>query len=382
MKTYLIEPKAPLVVRSGRPFDDQAGADAAKFPPPSTLAGTLRTAHAESCGKQLNRELSEIAVAGPLPVKLDMEGNPVGLLVPKPADAMYVWSADKQFRRLLRTQPSKMSEGEGCDLPQGLLPVQLAEKIKSKPAPGPRWWSWEDMLVFRNLNSGQALAFDQISSNGWSPMADDVRTHVGIERETQAAQAGKLFQTSGLNCWQRPQAGDKFPAGNIGVVGCIQGRIDQGLITLGGERRLSSIKSVDMWPALPESFAAGIQKAKGLTLTLLTPALFAEGWYPAWLNEELIGTPPGCEGLELRLRATAMERWQAHSGWDLAQNKPRAGRKLMPAGGVFWFEVLQADDAALNALWLIHISDHAQDRRDGFGLVLPQPWSPLTATPV
>ena len=32
MKTYLIEPKAPLVVRSGRPFDDQAGADAARFP--------------------------------------------------------------------------------------------------------------------------------------------------------------------------------------------------------------------------------------------------------------------------------------------------------------------------------------------------------------
>jgi len=29
-----LEPLAPLIVRSGRPFDDQAGADAPRFPPP------------------------------------------------------------------------------------------------------------------------------------------------------------------------------------------------------------------------------------------------------------------------------------------------------------------------------------------------------------
>lgn len=378
MKTYLIEPKAPLVIRSGRPFDEQSGADAARFPPPSTLAGALRTAHAESCGKILGRNLSEIAVAGPLPVKLAMDGNSVGLLVPKPADAMYVWSADKQSKRLVRTLPRKMNDGEGCDLPQGLLPVQLVENVKSKPAPGPRWWSWEDLLAFRTANP--AADFEQIEKNGWSPMADEVRTHVGIDRETQAAESGKLFQTAGLSCWQNPMDTEIFPVGKIGVVGRIEGDINSGLITLGGERRLSVIETVDMWPALPNFLATEVRKAGGLTLTLLTPALFSEGWYPAWLNEYLEGTPPGCEGLRLRLCATAMERWQAHSGWDLAQQKPRAGRKLIPAGAVFWFEILQDDDASLNALWLTHISDQDQDRRDGFGLVLPQPWSPLTAS--
>ncbi len=383
MHTYLIEPKAPLVVRSGRPFDDQSGADAARFPPPSTLAGALRTAHAASDNKPFGPELASIPVAGPLPVKLNAQGEPQTLLVPKPADAMYFWTADKQSKRLMRTSPRKLSEGEGCDLPHGLYPVQLAEDVKGKPALGPRWWTWDDLLAFRNATVGEnsADAYARIESHGWSPMQDDVRTHVGIERESQAAEAGKLFQTAGLNCWQSPEKNESFPTGNIGIVGCISGRIDQGLITLGGERRLSAISKASdtLWPVLPDSLAARIRAAGGLTLTLLTPALFAEGWYPAWLNEYLEGTPPGCDGLRLKLCAVAMERWLPHSGWDLAQNKPRAGRKMIAAGAVFWFEILQADDNALNSLWLTPISDQGQDRKDGFGLALPQPWSPLNA---
>lgn len=380
MQTYLIEPKAPLVVRSGRPFDDQSGADAARFPPPSTLAGALRTAHAESEGKLLSREIASIAVAGPLPAKLDLQGNYCSLLVPKPADALYFWSADKKTKRLVRTVPLALSEGEGCDLPQGVLPVQLAEEVKGKPAPGPRWWAWEDLLAFRSANTN-TMTFDQIEKNGWSPMPDDIRTHVAIERETQAAEAGKLFQTAGLNCWQRPEGG-KFPVGGIGIVGRIAGNINMGVITLGGERKLSAIKVADntAWPSLPEMLSSQMREAAGLTLTLLTPALFAEGWYPAWLNENLEGTPPGCDGLCLKLRAAALDRWQPHSGWDLAQQKARAGRKLVAAGAVFWFEILQGDDLALNALWLAHISDQEQDRLDGFGLVLPQPWQPVRAS--
>ena len=392
MHTYLIEPKAPLVVRSGRPFDDQSGADAARFPPPSTLAGALRTAHAESCGKPLTLELASIAVAGPLPIKLDIHGVPGMLLVPKPADALYFYTEDKKSTRVVRSMPLKLQDGEGCDLPDGLLPVQLAENIKGKPAPGPRWWSWDDLLAFRRLAAGNAVDFANLKKNGWSPLPDDVRTHVAIERKSHAAQTGKLFQTAGLCCWQNPAAKenpadnnkqpdkDEYPEGSIGMLGRIAGNIHPGVITLGGERRLSAISKVDKWPGLPVSLAAQLRKAGGLTLTLLTPGLFAEGWYPAWLNESLEGTPPGCDGLRLKLRAASMERWQAHSGWDLATHAPRAGRKLIPAGAVFWFEILSADDKALNTLWLTHLSDHEQDRRDGFGLALPHPWLPTQAT--
>jgi CRISPR-associated protein Cmr3 len=369
MKTYLIEPKAPLVIRSGRPFDGQAGADDARFPPPSTLAGALRTAHAETTGKTLGPDLASIAVAGPLPVRLD---NKPELLVPRPADALYFWNEDKTAVILARTTPKPLEEDEGCDLPGDLLTVQLPGKIKSKPASGPRWWAFSDLLAWRSAVS-PAPTFERIEQNGWSPLPDVMRTHVGIERTSQAAEAGKLFQTAGLDFWCRPDQGQDFPEHRIGLVGQIAGDIAEGLITLGGERRLSAIgpAPVGLWPTLPGDLVANIKQAGGLSLTLLTPALFAAGWRPAEI--------PG-----LKLVAAALDRWQPHSGWDLAAKpegkpwqggQPRAGRKLVPAGAVYWYQLV--GDADLAALWLASLADHEQDRRDGFGLVLPQPWTPV-----
>ena len=83
--------------------------------------------------------------------------------------------------------------------------------------------------------------------------------------------------------------------------------------------------------------------------------------------------------MRLRLRAAAVERWQPHSGWDLARRQPRPTRKLVPAGATYWFDVLGAcDREALAALWLTSVCDKPQDRLDGFGLALPGPWAPPT----
>jgi CRISPR-associated protein Cmr3 len=372
INTYLIEPLAPLIIRSGRPFDDQAGADAACFPPPSTLAGALRTAHAEATGTPLGPSLAKIPVVGPLPVNLDETGKIISLLVPKPADALYFFDA-KKSTTLVRAVPTPISDGEGMDLPNGLLPVQLASAVTGKPAGGPRWWAWDDLTAFRR---GATPALKDIKARGWEPPEDDMRTHVAIERASQASEKGKLFQTAGLVFLPKPQQQSRLPDGRIGLIGGIEGQICDGVVTLGGERRLSAIASApkSIWPDMPSTLAEAVRQTGGLCVTLLTPALFAGGWRPNWLDDTLVGSPPGCAGLELRLRAAALERWQPHSGWDLAQRQARAGRKLIPAGAVYWFEVEEASEEALRSLWLSPVSDHEQDRRDGFGLALLHAW--------
>ena len=56
---------------------------------------------------------------------------------------------------------------------------------------------------------------------------------------------------------------------------------------------------------------------------------------------------------------------------------PGPARKLVPAGATYWFDVLGAcDKDAVVALWLASVCDEQQDRRDGFGLALPGPWTP------
>lgn len=368
-----LEPLAPLIIRSGRPFDDQAGADAPRFPPPSTLAGCLRTAWARAHGKPFDPELAELAVSGPLLARLDA-GDGVRLLAPKPADAHYF--GEGTAARCVRAEPRAFEAGCGADLPADLQPVCLSEAVQGKASTGPDWWDWEDLLAFR---TGRTLDHQTLSARGWSPPSGDRRTHVAIDGATLAAESGRLFQTEGLDLEPDNPWLEKPEAPRLRLLARCAEPLSAGLVHLGGERRLARLhpEPETAWPRPPSNWFQDIQKAGGLTLTLLTPGVFAAGDRPGWLDETLTGEPPVAPGVRLQLVAAAVARWQPHSGWDLARQEPRPTRKLVGAGATYWFRLLgPATPEALAALWLVSLCDLEQDRRDGFGLALPAPWTP------
>ena len=410
-----LDPLAPIIVRTGRPFDGRSDADPARFPPPSTMAGCLRTAWARATGRPFGLELAQLSVAGPL---LITQANRI--LVPKPADALYFGHGTEA--RCVRTEPREFAHGCGADLPGGLLPVQLTEHVDGKPGGGPAWWSWEDLLAFRD---GTPVTHGQLCASGWSPPPGDRRTHVAIDPDTGTAAAGRLFQTEGLDLDARAPVGrggasagslrntqaqsSGVCAGGFRDASASPGRASVGtprdtsappggasaggfrllvrcgealgatLVHLGGKRRLAALQPEpeSVWPAPPEGWLDKIAWAGGLCLTLLTPGIFSAGYRPGWLDADLTGSPPTAPALRLQLRAAAVDRWQPHSGWDLARRQPRPTRKLAGAGAVYWFRILgHANPDALGALWLASLSDLEQDRRDGFGLALPSPWTP------
>lgn len=382
---------APLIVRSGRPFDDQAGADPARLPPPSTVAGCLRTALGRQQGQTFRQridqdcedDLNALEVRGPLLLRENADGS-TEVLVPKPADAHYAKDEATDGLRLLRAAPAAPEADAGSDLPAGLLPVRLADDAPGKPGPGPAWWTLKHLLDFRKSDDPK-IDYARIESAGWSPPGDDLRTHVAIERPWQVAKTGQLFQTRGLDLeptqdWLK-QPKDEAPRPPRGIRLLVQTStpLTETLVHLGGERRLAALapEPAERWPEPPKDWAAAINKARGLSLTLLTPALFDQGWRPGWLNTGLTGHPPSHKNLKLRLRAAALERWQPQSGWDLARRQPRPARRMVPAGAVYWLDIEQGDAEDLD-LWLKSICDREQDRRDGFGLVLPAPWTPPT----
>lgn len=437
-----LDPLAPVIVRSGRPFDDRSDADPARFPPPSTVAGCLRTAWARATGRKLGPELAQMAVTGPL--LLDRKNR---ILAPKPADALYFGHGDEA--RCVRAEPRPFDRGCEADMPDGLpLLVQLPESVAGKSGSGPAWWSWDDLLGFRleeeipsarttrtggngrtdgtartgeadgnsgtppgegrrtrqaidpntgaddddvpNIPDAERRFYAQLCKNGWSPPQGDRRTHVAIDPKTGAADAGRLFQTEGLDLDAPSTAQDRdlpagekrWPAaaGGLRLLARCDKPLGEALVHLGGERRLAALQPEPehAWPSPPLDWLDRIARAGGLSLTLLTPAIFSAGYRPGWLDADLIGSPPAAPGLRLKLRAAAVERWQPHSGWDLAQRRPRPSRKLARAGATYWFRILDGfDSGALAALWLASVSDCEQDRRDGFGLALPSPWEPV-----
>ena len=361
-QTLYIEQRAPWVFRSGRPFGQGGDTVSLSFPWPSTTAGAVRTwigdqRKVDFAMAAERQDLCKIPVHGPLLAR--RASRALEVYLPKPADCLYL-----QDGKMEALGPGRMASGENMDLWETeLLPVFLQSDDRSKPAAGPAWWSSE---VFQRWLQGEAEALT--SALGCAGPAFERRTHVAIAPDTQAAAENLLFQTEGLD----------FHEENVDYGLLLHlpedGAYGAGWLRMGGDGRLGQV-TVDThgWPACEESLARDLCGTERIRLILVTPAVFGQGWLPGWLDASMEGSPPGFRDIRLRLRAALVPRWEAHSGWDLASDQPRAVRRLVPPGAVYWFQVLEGNDH-LPELWLKPLSDREQDRNDGFGLAVPGLW--------
>jgi len=108
---------------------------------------------------------------------------------------------------------------------------------------------------------------------------------------------------------------------------------------------------------------------------LATPGIFSRGWRPGWLDDSFCGQIPGT-GLKVRLLGACVEQWRPISGWGLEKGSagPKPVRRMVPAGSVYFFEVLHGTASCLPDVWLKSVCDEMQDRKDGFGLALWGIW--------
>jgi|APEBP8051072661_1049379.scaffolds.fasta_scaffold00839_11 CRISPR-associated protein (Cas_Cmr3). len=380
MYAHMIVPQAPLVFRSGRPFGE-GSRDGANFPWPSSLAGVLRSQVMDDRGwhgkldDAQQQALRDLAAHGPILAERCRDG--LTPMLPKPADALLLVddAGGKAYHRLL---PGKLPAGCACDLPPGLQPLLLAGDHKGKPQAGPAFWSLARLLAWRRGEAVAAFEHDE-------PLRE-TRSHVALSRATLAADPGRLFQTEGLDFSRRRRASGRGFGDRDWVFLCRFAQVLSGrMLAFGGEGRLSRLDTApDDALAAPPDYLTALANARHITLTLATPALFADGWRPRWLDEGdaraseagASGTVPGIPGLQLVLKAAAVDRWQGISGWDLATWDAKPARKAVAAGATYWFEVVGDPPAGwAERLWLVPISDQPQDRRDGFGLVIPGFWN-------
>lgn len=375
---YVIDPKSPLLFRAGRPSDPAGDPETLAFPLPTTLAGAFRTLYGDASSKPPQNAdewlalRKHLAVHGPLAARIDETGA-VDAFFPRPADAVYL--KDMQGRpAVYRLAPEPLPDyARHCDLPDGLMPVCVEKAPKAKPVIGDPWWSLKNML--RWLHGGKPT--DPPNSLGWRGPARDYRMHVALDPRSLSAVDSKLFQTQGLDFGpvaddtQRGWTGERYAL----LAHLPENEVQEGFRRIGGEGRLAHILRNDAaWPGIDADLSEKLRGSRFIRLVLVTPALFANGWLPAWLNDDLRGTPPGFEGrIELRLSALANPRWEPVSGWNIAACRPQSVRRMAPSGTVYWFEVIQGGEQ-IDALWLHPISDGEQNRKDGFGLAIPGVW--------
>lgn len=390
---YLIESLAPLVFRSGKPFGSIASAQDATFPLPSATAGLIRALSIEQGGGRFTdykgklqddeyQKLLSISAQGPFLVRFNPQNyDDYTILVPKPANALYFENREDKKTHLVRLAPQVFDTDLcGSDLPEGLLPVQMQQKLKGKPQSGVSYWSLQHFLAWQQ---GSQLSFEKVEKEGLKALPIDIRTHVKIDAKTLSSEDGKLFQTASLDLNHQLQPDDRatgtqWNENRYGFAVFTDQSLNQDLATLGGERRLSYFKPVQASASfeVPNNLLEEINQANGFSLSLLTPAVFEQGYLPAWIDAKTLqGKLPNSD-VEVKLEAVAIDRWLPVSGWDSSVWKPKATRKAVGAGSVYWFKLLSPmDQKTLEQLWAQAIADHPQDQRDGFGVALISAWS-------
>jgi CRISPR-associated protein Cmr3 len=395
MSEYLLTPKAPLVFRDGKPFgtnDNQA--DTLPFPLPSTVAGAIRTAWAESqpafdYNNPANiKSLLNKRVAGPLLLQTDATSGTQEICFPAPADSTCIKSVadDKDWVHRLYPKSNNSTLDEGSDLPDGLLPVMLMQPVKGKvSSTAPRYWKHHALTEWLSSKTSEPTAAAPMGPLG---LPQEVRTHVAIAPDHATSLQGHLFQTAGLD-FGRSQRVSKHPDGShkhsgwnnteYQLVSYFSEDLPATARTLGGEARLIQIeRKAGLWPSCHPSLKAALLQRKSFRMVLATPAIFTNGYLPSWLNPQTLEGKLGKCPLTVKLRAAAIPRWQAGISWDMTASDSKKGKgmrgvqRLVPAGAVYWFDIIEGDSASLIDCWLISISDERAN--DGYGLILPGIW--------
>ena len=386
---YLIESLAPLVFRSGKPFGSIASAQDATFPLPSATAGLIRAKsleqeqgkYPEYKGKlqdEAYQKLLSVKSQGPFLVRFNPEKvDEYTILVPKPSNALYFENKETKEVQLVRLAPKALDAAIcGSDLPRGLVPIQMQQGLKGKPQSGVAYWTLEHFIQWQQ---GTALTFNEVKEHGLQSLPIDIRTHVEIDDGTLSSKDGKLFQTASLDLNHAKNL-QGWNAERYGFLIFSPQILKPDLATLGGERRLSYLKPVaatEQLATLPEGLLEKINQAKGFSLSLITPSIFAKGYLPNWINEDTFEGELLNSEVKVKLEAVAIDRWLPVSGWDSIVWKPKATRKAVGAGSVYWFKLLDhIDQSTLEKLWANAIADHHQDQCDGFGVVIVSAYTP------
>lgn len=389
MSTVLeLTPFDPLIARDGRPFGYRRGNRMRGLPwlLPSVVAGSFRTALVKAAGGDFSgdvphRLLEEVEVAGVLPAH---NGQ---LYLPAPLDC--VWNKDT--KKIFRSAPQEVGSDCSTNLPDSLMPVMLTpqqapEDFKAEPPPP--WWPIDKYIEWLTRATNEYAPTWFTRDFLLSPR-NLMRDHVALDADRGAAAESQIYATANLHVTHLPRYGVKHDDRMLKLIDrfaeiTLSARVTirQGSTftvpttfalwhPLGGERRLvhwqRCQQSATGWDC-SDAVRAALAKTDRVRMILVTPAIFRQGWKP-----DLVDGP--LKGIGLELVGACTGRWKAVSGWSLAGTPgPKAIRRMVPAGSVYFFKCDEGAAAKLADQWLRSVSDVEQEQRDGFGLAIWGTW--------
>jgi len=381
---HFIEPLDVLFLRGNKLFGDPGSYGESLVPPwPSVAAGALRTALLAHKGADVNAfaggrledpELGTPERPGPFALtlfnlarKTNNSNAPVEPLYPLPADLVVRKTGEERAGTkdagvklcVKRLRPHSPHGGIRSSRNTPLLAV-LPEQSRGKPEPG--FWlrsdGWEKYLA------GETPEQNDLVKNGdlWKL---ETRVGVGLDAVSRRAVDGKLFSVQAVSL-NKAEQGPESSA--VGFLVETEGAAfpKKFALRLGGDGRAATASRVDE-AILPTSNLEAIAKSRRCRLVLTSPGIFTSGWMPTGISSDGRFSLHGVSGT---LSCAAVPRAEIVSGFDIAKRRPKAARRVAPAGSVYWLEDLDATPEALRnltaqGLWSIEVEDPSR-RAEGF----------------
>lgn len=117
---------------------------------------------------------------------------------------------------------------------------------------------------------------------------------------------------------------------------------EKGLMKLGGEGKAASYKQYSNQNFLINPSITNANNNNNMfKLYLSTPAIFDQGWIPKWVNKDNLMYE--YQGLKLKLLTASIGRYRSIGGFDMKTRKPKPMQKVVPAGSVYYFEIIKGN---------------------------------------
>jgi CRISPR-associated protein Cmr3 len=352
---YRIIPNDTLFFRDGRPFTMGAETWANPiFPPyPATLYGAIRSwlifekaSLKEFYEGKLKEELGTKEEKGNLKITGPIIAINDTLYFPVPKD-MLVSDKPELVSLILSEKPSVFVSDNRFD-------KVLINKTEGKAEEAKGYLDMHSLIDYLKA-SENILTYTETRKLFIS------EPKIGIKRniKTLQTEAGYLYRIPMIRVLE-----------NTSLVVKIEGVSDipeKGIIQLGGEAKTAKLLKADEdyfeeLDRIDFDFQDNLFK-----LVLITPAIFKKGWIPAWINENTLEGEK--DGVRIKLSACSIGKYILIGGWDMAKDEPKPMRKAVPAGSVYYFEILEGKDKVKEVFHLQNISDIYPEEGFGLGLI-------------
>jgi CRISPR-associated protein Cmr3 len=333
-----------LFFRDGKPFTmgEDTWANGVFPPSPSVIYGALRSAYFSHHLNELKKANNEDDPTRDLKIKRFYILADNDIYLPLPNDCVKKKGSKDNFVSVLPMQELK-------DI-RSSCPTQYALKSEGVVE------SVDGGLI--NINSFEEYLKCTKASFSSLKVADRVlpepKIGIGINKETGTSEEGKLYRV------------DMRRLKDIGLLVDFEFEgfdlPEKGMIKLGGEGKAVSYEQFKPVDLSIDNFNFDENEFK---LYLSTPAIFKNGWLPNWIDKKtLIGK---YKELKLKLLAASIGKPISIGGFDMRKRIPKPMCKAVPAGSVYYFEVIDGKiQKAFEIFNQFAISEFYQEQ--GFGI--------------